>query len=72
MHKEKTDLRDRTKGFELRIVRMFSAPLNSAFSIQPWKVMVEGIKVGATAEETTADAHADREFLERLLAPIQG
>jgi sugar phosphate isomerase/epimerase len=33
-------------------------------------VMVEGVKVGATAEETTANARANREYLERVLAEI--
>jgi hypothetical protein len=32
--------------------------------------MVEGIKVGATAQETTANARANREFLEKVLATI--
>jgi len=31
-------------------------------------IMVEGVKVGATAEETTANARANREFLEKTLA----
>jgi len=30
--------------------------------------MVEGVKVGATADETTANARAKREFLERVLS----
>ena len=30
-------------------------------------IMVEGVAVGATAEETTANARANREYLERLL-----
>lgn len=33
-------------------------------------VMVEGVQVGTTAEETTANARANREFLERILASI--
>ena len=33
-------------------------------------IMVEGVKVGATAEETTANARANREFLEKTLASI--
>ena len=33
-------------------------------------IMVEGVKVGATAEETTANARANREFLEKALAAI--
>jgi sugar phosphate isomerase/epimerase len=33
-------------------------------------IMVEGVKVGATAEETTANARANREFLERALGAI--
>ncbi|MEK7686581.1 MAG: hypothetical protein AAB466_14285 [Verrucomicrobiota bacterium] len=33
-------------------------------------IMVEGIKVGATAEETTADARAHRQLLEKALASI--
>ena len=33
-------------------------------------LMVEGVKVGATAEETTANARANREFLERMLAGV--
>jgi sugar phosphate isomerase/epimerase len=33
-------------------------------------VMVEGVKVGATPEETTANAKANREFLERAMALI--
>ena len=33
-------------------------------------IMVEGVKVGATAEATTANALANREFLERVLASI--
>ena len=33
-------------------------------------VMVEGCKVGQTPEETTANARADREFLERTLASL--
>ena len=31
-------------------------------------VMVEGVKVGSTPEETTANARANREFLEKVLA----
>ena len=30
--------------------------------------MVEGVQVGATPEETTANARANREFLEKVLA----
>ena len=33
-------------------------------------IMVEGVKVGATAEETTANARANREFLEKALAGV--
>ncbi|MBI3415904.1 MAG: sugar phosphate isomerase/epimerase [Verrucomicrobia bacterium] len=33
-------------------------------------IMVEGVKVGATAEETTANARDNREFLEKTLAAI--
>ena len=33
-------------------------------------VMVEGVKVGATAEETTANARANRQFLEETLVSI--
>ena len=33
-------------------------------------IMVEGVKVGATAEETTANARANREFLEKVLAAL--
>ncbi len=33
-------------------------------------IMVEGVQVGATAEETTANARANREFLEKVLAQI--
>jgi sugar phosphate isomerase/epimerase len=33
-------------------------------------IMVEGVKVGATAEETTANARANREFLEKVLSSI--
>jgi sugar phosphate isomerase/epimerase len=33
-------------------------------------IMVEGVKVGATAEETTANAKANREFLEKVLASV--
>ena len=33
-------------------------------------IMVEGVKVGATVEETTANARANREFLEKVLASI--
>ena len=32
--------------------------------------MVEGIKVGATAQETTANAKANREFLEKVLESV--
>jgi len=33
-------------------------------------VMVEGVKVGATPEETMANARANREFLEKVLATV--
>ena len=33
-------------------------------------IMVEGVKVGATPDETTANARANREFLEKVLASI--
>jgi sugar phosphate isomerase/epimerase len=33
-------------------------------------IMVEGVKVGATADETTANARANREFLEKALSSI--
>lgn len=33
-------------------------------------IMVEGVKVGATPEETMANARANREFLEKVLATI--
>ena len=33
-------------------------------------IMVEGVKIGATAAETTANARANREFLEKVLAAI--
>jgi sugar phosphate isomerase/epimerase len=35
-------------------------------------IMVEGVKVGATAEETTANARANREFLEKALGFVYG
>jgi len=44
------------------------AKLNSAGFNGP--IMVEGVKVGATAEETTANARANREFLEKVLAAL--
>jgi len=31
-------------------------------------IMVEGVKVGSTAEETTANALANRQFLEKVMA----
>ena len=33
-------------------------------------IMVEGVKVAATADETTANARANREFLEKVLAGV--
>jgi sugar phosphate isomerase/epimerase len=33
-------------------------------------IMVEGVRVGATTEQTTANARANREFLEKVLADI--
>ena len=33
-------------------------------------IMVEGVKVGATAEETTVNARANRDYLEKVLASI--
>jgi sugar phosphate isomerase/epimerase len=33
-------------------------------------IMVEGVKVGATAEETTANARANREFLEKAVSSL--
>ena len=33
-------------------------------------IMVEGVKVGATAEETTANARTNREFLEKVVSSI--
>ena len=33
-------------------------------------IMVEGVKVGATPDETTANARANREYLEKVLASI--
>ena len=33
-------------------------------------IMVEGVRVGVTADETTANARANREFLEKALAAI--
>ena len=33
-------------------------------------IMVEGIKVGATVEETTANARANRQFLEKTVASL--
>ncbi|HTL16634.1 MAG TPA: sugar phosphate isomerase/epimerase [Patescibacteria group bacterium] len=33
-------------------------------------IMVEGVQVGSTAEQTTANARANREFLEKVLASI--
>lgn len=33
-------------------------------------IMVEGVKVGATADETTANARANREFLQKVLASL--
>ena len=33
-------------------------------------IMVEGVKVGATQDETTANARANREFLENVFASI--
>jgi L-ribulose-5-phosphate 3-epimerase len=33
-------------------------------------IMVEGVKVGSTAEETTANARANREYLEKVVASI--
>jgi hypothetical protein len=31
---------------------------------------VEGVQVGATPEETTTNARANREFLEKILASV--
>ena len=33
-------------------------------------IMVEGVQVGATADETTANARANREFLEKAIASV--
>jgi sugar phosphate isomerase/epimerase len=33
-------------------------------------VMVEGCRIGATAEETMANARANREFLEKVFAQV--
>jgi sugar phosphate isomerase/epimerase len=33
-------------------------------------IMVEGVKVGASADETTANARANREFLQKVLASV--
>jgi sugar phosphate isomerase/epimerase len=33
-------------------------------------IMVEGVKVGATSEETTANARANREFLEKVVGSV--
>ena len=33
-------------------------------------IMVEGVRIGATAEETTANARANREFLEKVLGSV--
>jgi sugar phosphate isomerase/epimerase len=33
-------------------------------------IMVEGVKVGATPEETTANAKSNREFMEQTLAAV--
>lgn len=35
-------------------------------------IMVEGVQVGATAEETTANARANRQFLEKILSGLSG
>ncbi len=34
------------------------------------QIMVEGVKVGATAEETTTSARVNREFLEKPLVSV--
>lgn len=44
------------------------AELKSAGFAGP--IMVEGVQVGATAEETTANARANREFLEKTLSSV--
>ena len=38
-------------------------------SLNPFNgpIMVEGVQVGATAEETTSNARANREFLEKVV-----
>ena len=46
----------------------FAAGIKSAGFNGP--IMVEGVKVSATAEGTTANAKANREFLERVLEPV--
>ena len=33
-------------------------------------IMVEGVKVGATAEETIVNARTNREFLEKVMSSI--
>ena len=35
-------------------------------------IMVEGVKVGATADETTTNARANREFLEKTFEGLPG
>ena len=50
MQKEETDLRDRTKDIAPCIVRVFSTLRNSAFSLEPWKVMVERVNLGTTVK----------------------
>ena len=48
--------------------RMTCANLKSVGFNGP--IMIEGVKVGATAEETTANARANREFLENVTASV--
>lgn len=52
--KQTGELQDTGRGVEIGRVR------------QPNQV--EGVKVGATAEETTVNARTNREFLEKVLA----
>lgn len=46
---------------------VFTALKEAGFS---GPIMVEGVKVGSTPEETTANARANREFLERTIASL--
>jgi four helix bundle protein len=71
MQKEEKDLRDRTKAFALRIVRMFSAlPKTTEAQVLGKQLLRSGTSIGANYREAFR-ARSKAEFIAKCATPAR-